>query len=80
MPSLISTGTPQDVIDTYTKAFEAVRARGDFAKISSKRIGKYPMFVGDGAQAALGSATTVPDDAKAFVRTWLADAYGVQLK
>lgn len=73
-------GTPQDVIDTYTAAFEAVRARPDFAEISAARVGKYPMFVGAGAANALGSATSVPDSAKAFVIGWLEEAYGVVLQ
>ncbi len=78
--AFLPAGTPQDVVDTYTKAFEAVKARPDFAKISSKRIGKYPMFVGSGAAAATKSATSVADDAKAYVTAWLKDAYGVSLK
>ncbi len=73
-------GTPQDVIDTYVTAFNKVKARPDFAKISAKRVGKYPMFVGDGARAALGTATSVPEKAKAFVVGWLKEAYGVTLK
>ncbi|MHA3980639.1 tricarboxylate transporter [Halovulum sp. GXIMD14794] len=72
-------GTPQDVIDTYVAAFEAVRARDDFAEIAAKQVGQYPMFVGAGAQKAVGSATTVPDTAKAYVLEWLAEAYGVVL-
>ena len=73
-------GTPQDVIDTYTKAFQDVVARGDFAEISSKRVGKYSVFTGEGAQTALGTATNVPDSAKAYVVNWLKEEYGVELK
>lgn len=78
--AFLPAGTPQDVIDTYTAAFEAVRSRPDFPEISSKRVGKYDVFVGEGAQTALGTATNVPDEAKAFVVTWLKEAYGVELK
>lgn len=78
--AFLPAGTPQDVIDTYTAAFEAVRARPDFAEISAKRVGKYPMFVGEGAENALGQAISVPDSAKAFVINWLEEAYGVVLK
>ena len=42
--------TPQEVVDAYTAAFQAVTERGDFADISSKRVGKYPVFVGDGSK------------------------------
>ncbi|PSL18102.1 tricarboxylate transporter [Shimia abyssi] len=78
--AFLPAGTPQDVIDTYTKAFQDVVARADFAEISSKRVGKYPVFTGEGAQGALGTATQVPDSAKAYVTDWLQNAYGVSLK
>ncbi|MCP9483451.1 tricarboxylate transporter [Shimia sp. CNT1-13L.2] len=78
--AFLPAGTPQDVIDTYTKAFEAVVARDDFADISSKRVGKYKVFTGNGANAALGTATSVPDAAKVYVTNWLKEAYGVELK
>lgn len=77
--AFLPAGTPQDVIDTYTAAFEAVRARPDFKEIASQQVGEYPMFVGAGAQKATDEATTVSDEAKQFVLTWLKDAYGVEL-
>ena len=73
-------GTPQDVVDTYTTALEAVRTHPDFPEISSKRVGRYPIFVADRAQTALASAMTVASNAKAFVLHWLQDDYGVLLK
>ena len=72
-------GTPQAVIDTYVEAFRKVRARPDFATIAAKRVGKYPMFVGDGAEQALQSATSVPRSARRFVTNWLKEDYGVEL-
>ncbi len=78
--AFLPAGTPQDVIDTYTKAFKAVVAHPDFAKISTKRVGKYPVFVGSAANRALTSATSVPESAKAYVVKWLKDDYGVSLK
>ncbi|MHC8509505.1 MAG: type 2 periplasmic-binding domain-containing protein [Rhodospirillales bacterium] len=73
-------GTSQDVIDTFVSAFTKVKARPDFGKISAKRLGKYPMFVGADAEAALKRAVSVPDSAKDFVIKWLKDDYGVELK
>ena len=73
-------GTPQEVIDTYVAAFEAVRARPDFAQISSNEVGEYPMFVGEGAVKATKEATTVTPEAKAYVIDWLQSAYGVTIK
>ncbi|EFO32002.1 conserved hypothetical protein [Roseibium sp. TrichSKD4] len=73
-------GASEDAIATYEKAFEKVKARGDFADISSGRLGKYPQMTGAKATGALNSATNVPDSAKAFVVSWLKDRYGVSLK
>ena len=78
--AFLPAGTPQDVINVYIKAFEAVRARPDFAEISAKRVGKYPMFTGKGAQNALKQATSVPSSAKKFVVNWLKEDYGVTLE
>ena len=72
-------GTPQEVIDTYVAAFDAVRSRPDFREIAAKRVGQYPMFVGMGAQNATNDATTVSGEAKEFVLGWLREAYGVTL-
>jgi len=73
-------GASNDAIVTYTKAFEDVKARADFAEISGARLGKYPQMTGDAATGALNSATAVPEAAKTFVTTWLKDRYGVSLK
>ena len=72
-------GASEDAIATYSDAFEAVKARADFAEISAKRLGKYPQITGAGAASALASATNVPDEAKAFVVNWLQERYGVSL-
>ncbi len=78
--AFLPAGTSQDVIDTFVAAFEKIKARPDFAEISKKRLGKYPMFTGAAAKTALGTATTVPDSAKAYVVDWLKTDFGVQLK
>ncbi|TCD13514.1 tricarboxylate transporter [Oricola cellulosilytica] len=78
--AFLPAGISQAVVDTYVAAFEAVRSRPDFAEISAKRVGKYPMFVGAGAVKAAKEATTISPDAKDFVVKWLSDAYGVELK
>ncbi|MEP2182124.1 tricarboxylate transporter [Roseibium sp.] len=78
--AFLPAGTPDDVIATYTAAFDAVRNRDDFAKIAEKRVGKYPVFVGEGAAKATQRGTTVSAEAKAFVTNWLQEAYGVSLK
>ncbi len=73
-------GASDDAIATYTAAFDAIKARDDFAEISAARLGKYPQMTGDAATVAMQSATSVPDDAKALVINWLQERYGVSLK
>ena len=77
--AFLPAGTPDDVRETYEAAFDAVRNRDDFAEIAAKRVGKYPVFVGEGAARATKEGTTVSADAKAFVTNWLQEAYGVSL-
>ena len=73
-------GASADAIATYTKAFDAIKARSDFAEISAVRLGKYPQMTSDEAKAAFKSATDVPAEAKTFVINWLKERYGVTLK
>ncbi|MGR3661195.1 MAG: tricarboxylate transporter [Paracoccaceae bacterium] len=72
-------GASQDAIDTYTKAFNDIIARDDFAELSAKRLGLYPQMTGEQAQATLALGTQVDPKAKAFVIKWLKDSYGVSL-
>ncbi|MEM9319176.1 MAG: tricarboxylate transporter [Pseudomonadota bacterium] len=73
-------GAPQEAIDTYSAAFQAITERDDFAEISATRLGVYPQMTGDAATVALESATNVPEEAQSFVLEWLADRYGVVLQ
>ena len=73
-------GASQDAIDTYTAAFDKIKGRPDFAKMSMARLGVYPQMTGTAATGALNSATKVPAEAKAFVTNWLEERYGVKLK
>ena len=78
--AFLPAGTPQNVIDTYSNAFQKVVNRPDFAAISKKRVGDYPVFVGSDTQGALAKATSIPPSAKTFVKKWLKEDYGVELK
>ena len=73
-------GTDQKIADAFVAAFNAVKARDDFAELSKKRIGKYPIFVGEDAKIALNQALEIPESSKTFVKKWLNDKYGVVLK
>ena len=78
--AFLPAGTSQEIIDMYVTAFESIKANPSFPEISAARIGKYPMFTGEGAKTALKNATTVPGPAKDFVTGWLKDEFGVELK
>ncbi|MCT8160689.1 tricarboxylate transporter [Pseudoruegeria sp. SHC-113] len=78
--AFLPAGTPDDVVEAYTKAFDEVRKADGFAERAANEVGKYPVFVGEGAARATVAGTTVSDEAKTFVQTWLMDAYGVSLK
>ncbi|MFZ5964274.1 tricarboxylate transporter [Thalassococcus sp. BH17M4-6] len=72
-------GASNDAIVTYTKAFQDVLNRDDFAERSAAVLGDYPQMTGDAAQNTLEQGTKVPAEAKAYVTNWLEEAYGVSL-
>ncbi|TQS70704.1 tricarboxylate transporter [Rhodobacteraceae bacterium] len=78
--AFLPAGTPDDVAKAYSDAFDAVRNRPDFPEIATKRVGKYEVFVGENAKKATEAGTSVSPEAKAFVKNWLQDSYGVSLK
>ncbi|MEM9426597.1 MAG: tricarboxylate transporter [Pseudomonadota bacterium] len=73
-------GASDGAIATYSAAFETIKARADFAEISSGRLGVYPQMTGDAAKGAMESATIVPQEARDFVTGWLKERYGVDLQ
>jgi hypothetical protein len=78
--AFLPAGTDQEIIDTFSNAFAKIAARPDFAEISAKRLGKYPMYTGEAAKGALANAITVNDSARSFVQGWLKEDFGVELK
>ena len=78
--AFLPAGTDAAIVATFAEAFADIQARPDFAEISAKRLGKYPMYTGDAAGDALQQAITVNDSAKTFVKGWLKEAFGVELE
>jgi hypothetical protein len=76
----LANGAPDEAIETFTKAFASIKDRPDYAEISKSALGLYPQLTGKGAQTAKADATSVPDEAREFVKTWLLDSYGVVLE
>lgn len=73
-------GTSQDIIDTYTQAFQTAIAAPDFAEASTKRLGSYVQKTGADAQATLETALGVDDSAIKWVQNWLNEKYGVTFR
>jgi tripartite-type tricarboxylate transporter receptor subunit TctC len=73
-------GTDQDIIDTYSMAFKAVTERPDFAEISKKRLGVYPQATGAQAEVFKTAGTVVDQKAIDWVKNWLKERYGVEIK
>lgn len=71
--------TPQDITDAFSAAFADVAARPDFAEISANTLGGYPQTVGAEAQSRVELGTKVDPDAKAWVKAWLKERFGVDL-
>jgi len=73
-------GAPDVAIETYTKAFNDIIARPDFKKLSETTLGDYPQMTGKQAKIALKLGTDVPAEPKAYVKNWLKERFGVELK
>ncbi|MGB6230773.1 MAG: hypothetical protein WBF53_11690 [Litorimonas sp.] len=71
---------PQEVVDAYTAAFDAIKARSDFAEISGAELGIYPQATGEAARRANAEATSITPEAKQFVLDWLSEDYDVTLE
>ena len=73
-------GASDEAIATYKKAFDDIIARSDFPKISAAVLGDYPQMTGKPATTMLKLGTDVPPEAKAYVKTWLKERFGVSLE
>ncbi len=73
-------GTPRPIIAAYVASIKKIINAPDFAKKAKKRLGVYPQKTGKAAQNSLKAALTVTPAAKAYVKKWLGDKYGVKLK
>ena len=71
---------PKEVVDTYVAAFDAIKARPDFAEISAKELGVYPQQTGQAAIIATEQATSISPEAKQFVLDWLKEDYGIAIE
>ncbi len=73
-------GAPQEAIDAYTDAFNALLAREDFGALSGATLGIYPQMTDPAARSTLKLGTEVKASAKDYVQAGLDERYGVELK
>ena len=72
-------GTPDDVIVLYDEAVQRTLADETFQKESGDFVGSYPQLTGKAARNIVTSATTISDDARAWVADWLKQRFDVDL-
>jgi len=68
-------GTPDHIVETYRKAIERALAKPAVTKKIRSGLGPYPIYTGSDAQEAHSLATTMSADARAWLKTFLADHY-----
>ncbi len=76
----LANGAPEEAVATFTEAFASIKERPDYAEISESALGLYPQLTGQGAQRAMADATSVPAEARDFVKSWLQESYGIVLE
>ena len=72
-------GTPQDIVDAYAAAFEAVVDDPDFRDRAQAELGVYPQVTGAAAERVKELAIGVSPEARDWVQTWLSERFGVEL-
>jgi hypothetical protein len=78
--AFLPAGTSDEMVATFQDAFKAVANRPDFAKISEKRLGKYPVYTGQQASKSLKEALNISPSARSWVQDYLKKRFGVELK
>ncbi|MBS0123804.1 tricarboxylate transporter [Thetidibacter halocola] len=72
--------SPQEVVDVYVAALEAVVSRDGFIAEADAVLGAYPQLVGAAAVEATNQATKIAPEAKQYVLDWLKADYGISIE
>ena len=67
--------TPEDVVTAWREAMSAMAADADARAALADQIGAYEPISGDQLQPTMEAATTVPDEARAWVTNWLSEEF-----
>ena len=70
--------TPEDIVKTYQAAFTRMFDDPEYVANKDEQIGTYPQVTGKAAEVRFAAATSVPAEAKAWVRDWLTSKYDVK--
>ncbi|HER34458.1 MAG TPA: tricarboxylate transporter [Halothiobacillaceae bacterium] len=70
--------TPDDVVKTYQDAIRAMFEDPEYIANKDEKIGTYPQVTGAAAETRFAAATSVPAEAKEWVRNWLTEKYDVK--
>lgn len=70
--------TPDDIVKTYQDAFTRMFADPEYIANKDEKIGTYPQVTGKPAEVRFAAATSVPPEAKEWVRNWLTEKYDVK--
>ncbi|BCJ91239.1 hypothetical protein IZ6_19740 [Terrihabitans soli] len=70
-------GCPQDVVDAYDKAFEAMSKDPVFIEAAKAELGGYPLVLGDAAQKSWENAITMSPETRKWVDEWLKERFKI---
>lgn len=77
-PIVLPKDTPEDIVETYRQAFAKMAVDPDFIANRGDIIGEYDIATGEAADILYEMATTMPEEAQEWLRTYLADNYDVR--
>lgn len=72
--------TPQDIVAAYDAALKAAQEDPDFIARRDDLLGPYPQRVGEEAERMKTIATSVSDEARTAVASWLKERFDVEVK
>lgn len=70
---------PEEVRLMWRDTFDAMAQDPAFQEAAREALGAYEQIHGDALDAALETATTMPQEAKDWITTWLRDTYDLEL-
>lgn len=70
---------PRDIRDAYRSAMDTMAQDPTFKEAAIEHLGAYQQISGDKVDAALKRATSMADEAKDWIVSWLKDTYDVEI-